>query len=55
VIDLYYQHRVDPDVPVEETVGAMARLVAEGKVRALGVIFRLDDPEALLAASRYAP
>jgi aryl-alcohol dehydrogenase-like predicted oxidoreductase len=37
VIDLYYQHRVDPDVPVEETVGAMARLVAEGKVRALGL------------------
>jgi aryl-alcohol dehydrogenase-like predicted oxidoreductase len=37
VIDLYYQHRVDPDVPIEETVGAMAELVAEGKVRALGL------------------
>ena len=37
VIDLYYQHRVDPDVPVEETVGAMARLVEEGKVRFLGL------------------
>jgi aryl-alcohol dehydrogenase-like predicted oxidoreductase len=37
VIDLYYQHRVDPDVPVEETVGAMARLVAQGKVRFLGL------------------
>jgi aryl-alcohol dehydrogenase-like predicted oxidoreductase len=37
VIDLYYQHRVDPAVPVEETVGAMARLVAEGKVRFLGL------------------
>jgi aryl-alcohol dehydrogenase-like predicted oxidoreductase len=36
-IDLYYQHRVDPDVPIEETVGAMAELVAEGKVRALGL------------------
>jgi aryl-alcohol dehydrogenase-like predicted oxidoreductase len=36
VIDLYYQHRVDPDVPIEETVGAMAELVAEGKVRAFG-------------------
>ncbi len=37
VIDLYYQHRVDPDVPIEETVGAMAELVREGKVRALGL------------------
>jgi aryl-alcohol dehydrogenase-like predicted oxidoreductase len=37
VIDLYYQHRVDPNVPVEETVGAMARLVAQGKVRFLGL------------------
>lgn len=36
-IDLYYQHRVDPDVPIEETVGAMARLVEEGKVRYLGL------------------
>jgi aryl-alcohol dehydrogenase-like predicted oxidoreductase len=36
-IDLYYQHRVDPDVPIEETVGAMAELVAAGKVRALGL------------------
>ncbi|WEX88457.1 aldo/keto reductase [Sinorhizobium garamanticum] len=37
VIDLYYQHRVDPNVPIEETVGAMAELVKEGKVRALGL------------------
>ena len=37
VIDLYYQHRVDPTVPIEETVGAMAELVAEGKVRFLGM------------------
>jgi aryl-alcohol dehydrogenase-like predicted oxidoreductase len=37
VIDLYYQHRVDPQVPVEDTVGAMARLVEQGKVRFLGL------------------
>ena len=37
VIDVYYQHRVDPEVPIEETVGAMARLVEEGKVRHLGL------------------
>jgi aryl-alcohol dehydrogenase-like predicted oxidoreductase len=37
VIDLYYQHRADPDVPVEDTVGAMAKLVAQGKVRFLGM------------------
>jgi aryl-alcohol dehydrogenase-like predicted oxidoreductase len=36
-IDLYYQHRVDPNVPIEETVGAMAELVREGKVKALGL------------------
>jgi aryl-alcohol dehydrogenase-like predicted oxidoreductase len=37
VIDLYYQHRVDPKVPIEETVGAMAELVRAGKVRFLGL------------------
>jgi aryl-alcohol dehydrogenase-like predicted oxidoreductase len=37
VIDLYYQHRVDPQVPIEETVGAMADLVRQGKVRHLGL------------------
>jgi len=37
VIDLYYQHRVDPTVPIEDTVGAMARLVEDGKVRFLGL------------------
>lgn len=37
VIDLYYQHRVDPNVPIEETVGAMSELVKEGKVRFLGL------------------
>ncbi|TAA42782.1 aldo/keto reductase [Pseudoxanthomonas winnipegensis] len=36
-VDLYYQHRVDPTVPIEDTVGAMARLVEEGKVRYLGL------------------
>ena len=37
VIDLYYQHRVDPSVPIEDTVGAMAKLVQQGKVRFLGL------------------
>ncbi|MBI2161110.1 MAG: aldo/keto reductase [Candidatus Rokubacteria bacterium] len=37
VIDLYYQHRVDPSVPIEDTVGAMAKLVRQGKVRFLGL------------------
>ncbi|MGE0628037.1 MAG: aldo/keto reductase [Hyphomicrobiaceae bacterium] len=37
VIDLYYQHRIDPDVPEEETIGAMARLIEQGKVRFLGL------------------
>jgi aryl-alcohol dehydrogenase-like predicted oxidoreductase len=47
-IDLYYQHRVDPDTPIEETVGAMAELVAEGKVRFLGL------SEAAPATIRHA-
>lgn len=37
VIDLYYQHRVDPNVPIEETVGAMADLVNEGKIKLIGL------------------
>lgn len=37
MIDLYYQHRVDPDTPIEETVGAMAELVREGKIRFIGL------------------
>ncbi|MGH9736271.1 MAG: aldo/keto reductase [Candidatus Acidiferrales bacterium] len=41
-IDLYYQHRVDPDTPIEETVGAMAQLVNEGKIRYIG----LSEPSA---------
>jgi aryl-alcohol dehydrogenase-like predicted oxidoreductase len=36
-IDLYYQHRIDPDIPIEETIGAMAELVQAGKVRYLGL------------------
>jgi aryl-alcohol dehydrogenase-like predicted oxidoreductase len=36
-VDLYYQHRIDPDTPIEETVGALAELVAEGKVRHVGL------------------
>jgi aryl-alcohol dehydrogenase-like predicted oxidoreductase len=36
-IDLYYQHRVDPNVPIQETVGAMAELVQEGKIRTIGL------------------
>ena len=36
-IDLYYQHRIDPEVPIEESVGAMAQLVSEGKVRYIGL------------------
>ncbi len=36
-IDLYYQHRVDPETPIEETVGAMAELVSEGKIRHIGL------------------
>src|SRR6202451_4125967 len=36
-VDLYYQHRVDPDTPIEDTVGAMAELVAEGKVGHIGL------------------
>jgi aryl-alcohol dehydrogenase-like predicted oxidoreductase len=52
-IDLYYQHRVDPDVPIEETVGAMARLVEEGKVRHLGLCEA--GPETILRAHAVHP
>ena len=37
VIDLYYLHRIDPDTPIEETVGAMAKLIGQGKIRAIGL------------------
>jgi len=50
VIDLYYLHRVDPKVPIEETVGAMAELVREGKVRFLGL--SEAGPETLRRASK---
>jgi aryl-alcohol dehydrogenase-like predicted oxidoreductase len=53
VIDLYYLHRVDPDVPVAETVAAMAGLVAEGKVRHLGL--SEVNPAQLAAAAAVHP
>lgn len=52
-IDLYYQHRVDPDVPIEETVGAMGELVAEGKVGYLGL--SEAAPETIRRAHRTHP
>jgi aryl-alcohol dehydrogenase-like predicted oxidoreductase len=52
-IDLYYQHRVDPDTPIEETVCAMAELVKEGKVRYLGL--SEASPDTLRRASRVHP
>jgi aryl-alcohol dehydrogenase-like predicted oxidoreductase len=53
VIDIYYLHRVDPEVPIEETVGAMARLVEQGKVRWLGVCE--VGPETLRRAHQAYP
>jgi aryl-alcohol dehydrogenase-like predicted oxidoreductase len=53
IIDLYYQHRVDPNVPIEETVGAMAELVRQGKVRALGL--SEARPETIRRAHRVHP
>jgi aryl-alcohol dehydrogenase-like predicted oxidoreductase len=52
-IDLYYLHRVDPDTPIEETVGAMAKLVEEGKVRFLGL--SEAGPDTLRRASSVHP
>lgn len=52
-IDLYYQHRVDPDTPIEETVGAMAELVKEGKVRYLGL--SEAAPETIRRAQQVHP
>lgn len=52
-IDLYYQHRVDPATPIEETVGAMARLVDEGKVRFLGL--SEAAPDTIRRAARVHP
>jgi aryl-alcohol dehydrogenase-like predicted oxidoreductase len=53
VIDLYYQHRVDPSVPIEETVGAMARLVEQGKVRYLGL--SEASPDTIARAHKTHP
>lgn len=53
VIDLYYLHRIDPEVPLAETVGAMAELVAAGKVRHLGI--SEADPEQLAQAAAVHP
>jgi aryl-alcohol dehydrogenase-like predicted oxidoreductase len=53
VIDLFYQHRVDPQVPIEETVGAMGELVKQGKVRALGL--SEAGPETLRRATKIHP
>jgi aryl-alcohol dehydrogenase-like predicted oxidoreductase len=53
VIDLYYQHRVDPKVPIEDTVGAMADLVQQGKVRYLGL--SEARPETIRRAHRVHP
>jgi len=52
-IDLYYQHRVDPETPIEETVGAMAQLVREGKVRYLGL--SEASPQTLRRAAKIHP
>ena len=52
-IDLYYQHRVDPDTPIEDTVGAMAELVHQGKVRYLGL--SEASPETLRRACAVYP
>jgi aryl-alcohol dehydrogenase-like predicted oxidoreductase len=53
VIDLYYQHRVDPNVPIEDTVGAMAGLVQQGKVRFLGL--SEAHPETIRRAHKVHP
>ena len=53
VIDLYYQHRVDPNVPIEETVGAMAELVRAGKVRHLGL--SEASPQTIRRAHKVHP
>jgi len=53
VIDLFYQHRVDPNISIEETVGAMAELVSAGKVRALGL--SEAGPETLRRAAKVHP
>ena len=53
VIDLYYQHRVDPDTPIEDTIGAMAELVRQGKVRYLGM--SEAGPQTIHRAAKVYP
>jgi aryl-alcohol dehydrogenase-like predicted oxidoreductase len=53
VIDLYYQHRVDPNTPIEETVGAMKRLIEQGKVRVLGL--SEANPQTIRRAHKVHP
>ena len=53
VIDLFYQHRVDPKVPIEDTVGAVSELITAGKVRALGL--SEAGPETLRRAAKVHP
>ena len=52
-LDLYYQHRVDPNIPIEETVGAMAELITEGKIKHIGL--SEAGPETLRRAAAVAP
>jgi aryl-alcohol dehydrogenase-like predicted oxidoreductase len=52
-IDLYYQHRMDPNVPIEDTIGAMAELVKEGKVRYIGI--SEAEPELIERAHKVHP
>jgi len=52
-IDLYYQHRVDPNTPIEETVGAMAQLVSEGKIRHIGL--SEASPQTMRRAAKVHP
>ena len=52
-LDLYYQHRVDPNIPIEETVGAMADLITEGKIRHIGL--SEAGPDTLRRAAAVAP
>lgn len=52
-LDLYYQHRVDPNVPIEDTVGAMADLINEGKIKHIGL--SEAGPETLRRAAAVAP
>ncbi|MDR7072927.1 aldo/keto reductase [Fictibacillus barbaricus] len=52
-IDLYYQHRVDPNTPIEETIGAMADLIKEGKIRYIGM--SEAGPETIRAAHKIHP